>query len=54
MSLNKLELELCERLNWRLLPSANDLRELLDALGNPQAPFLGRLLQPARRAFANR
>ena len=37
--LNKLEMELCEQLHWKLLPSANDIRELLDALSNPQATF---------------
>ena len=37
--LNKLELDLCERLSWKLLPTAHELRELLDALSNPHAPF---------------
>jgi hypothetical protein len=37
--LNKLELDLCERLSWKLLPTPHELRELLDALSNPHAPF---------------
>ena len=37
--LNKLELDLCERLHWKLLPSAAELQELLDALSSPAAPF---------------
>ena len=42
--LNKLELNLCETLGWRLLPSRDQLRELLDALANPQALFWACLL----------
>jgi len=37
--LNKLEIDLCERLNWKLLPSVSELRELIEALPNPQASF---------------
>ena len=37
--LNKLELELCERLQWQLLPTVADIRELIDAMQNPQASF---------------
>jgi len=37
--LNKLELELCERLQWKLLPSVADIRELIDAMQTPQASF---------------
>lgn len=37
--LNKLEVELCERLQWRLLPTVVDMRELLEAVHNPQAVF---------------
>ena len=39
LELNKLELELCERLQWRLLPTVADMRELLDAMHSPQASF---------------
>jgi len=37
--LNKLEVELCERLQWRLLPTVLDMRELLEAVQYPQASF---------------
>ena len=37
--LNKLELELCERLQWKLLPTVADIRELIDAMQTPQASF---------------
>ena len=37
--LNKLEVDMCERLQWRLLPTVNDMRELLEAIPNPGAPF---------------
>lgn len=37
--LNKLEVELCEQLQWRLLPTVADMRELLDAMHSPQASF---------------
>ena len=37
--LNKLEVELCERLQWRLLPTVQDMRELLEALQSPTASF---------------
>jgi len=37
--LNKLERDLCEKLNWRLLPTVSEMRALLEAVGNPNAPF---------------
>ena len=37
--LNKLEVDLCERLHWRLVPSIGEMRELLEAVQNPQMTF---------------
>jgi len=37
--LNKLEVELCERLQWRLLPTTSDMRELLEAVHSPTSVF---------------
>ena len=39
--LNKLEIDLCERLSWKLLPTLAELRELVEALQSPQAGFWG-------------
>jgi hypothetical protein len=37
--LNKLEVDLCERLKWKLLPTTKEMGELLEAVYNPQAAF---------------
>lgn len=37
--LNKLEIHLCEQLRWRLLPTVDDVHELIEAIGNPQSRF---------------
>mmetsp|Transcript_33306 Transcript_33306/g.87662 ORF Transcript_33306/g.87662 Transcript_33306/m.87662 type:complete len:297 (+) Transcript_33306:134-1024(+) len=37
--LNKLEVDLCDRLQWKLLPTIGELRELVEALPCPQASF---------------
>jgi hypothetical protein len=37
--LNKLEVELCERLRWRLLPHVEEMAQLREAITNPQAGF---------------
>ena len=37
--LNKLEVDRCERLRWRLLPTVKDMGELLEAIHNPHAAF---------------
>lgn len=55
--LNKLEVDLCERLNWRLLPPTADIKELIEALPNPQANFWevwynARAVRPASPAEA--
>jgi len=47
--LNKLELEMCERLHWRLLPTVEDMRELLTAISNPQASYWSAWLNAPRR-----
>jgi hypothetical protein len=39
LELNKLELELCRRLNWRLIPSAQQLHRLRTSLDEPNSRF---------------
>lgn len=47
--LNKLEVDMCEKLNWKLLPTIHEMRELLEAVHNPQASFWNAWFNATRR-----
>lgn len=46
------EVELCDRLHWRLLPTVEDMRELLTAIPTPQASYWSAWLNAPRRLGA--